>query len=49
MAKIRINVTDEQGVLLDSIEVDREEFLKAQESTQGAWFLLNDISIGKEA
>lgn len=47
-SKIRINVTDEDGVLLDTVEFDREEFIAAQASTTGSWAILSSLEIGKE-
>lgn len=42
-----INVTDENGVLLDRVEVSREDFLKAQNNGFAAAMLLREISIGE--
>lgn len=48
MSKIRINVTDGDGVLLDTVELDREEFVAAQASTAGSWAILSSLQIGTE-
>lgn len=46
---IRINVTDDQGVLLDTLEVSREEFFSAQRNPVAAQALLNQIEIGGQS
>lgn len=43
---IRITVTTDEGVLLDSTEMTGDEFRAAQASTTGSWAVLSNLSIG---
>ena len=48
MSQINIHITDENGEVLDSFKMDRDEFVAAQDSALGALDLLSSISIGDE-
>lgn len=47
MATVRLTVTTAEGNVLDSIEVEREEFVDAQHSGMDALSLLEGLSIGE--
>lgn len=49
MANVRISVTDDQGTLLDTVEVSRDEFLAAQGNALAALSLLEWLQIGDES
>jgi len=42
-----INVTDDDGTLLDRLEVSREDFERAQNNGFAAAMLLRELSVGE--
>lgn len=46
MSNVTITVTDEDGVILDTVTVTRDEFNAARSSSTAAASIFNSLSIG---